>query len=75
MKISVNVQLNYNYSVEIPEEIDGERVTIDDVLFVVDSDDPVYSDLCKVLRDNRLDYMGETVSLIDEATGEVIWAE
>ena len=75
MKISVNVQLNYNYSVEIPEEIDGERVTIDDVLFVVDSDDPVYSDLCKVLRDNRLDYMGETISLIDEETGETIWAE
>lgn len=76
MKVSVNVQINYDYSVDIPEEWDGERVeSTDDIIFLADCDDPVYSDLCKILHRAGLNYIGNTVSVINEETEEVIWAE
>ena len=75
MNVTTCVQITYNYSVEIPEEIDGKKVDEEDVMFLTDTDDPVYSDLCKVLYRAGVNYSGETISVINDDTGEVIWAE
>ena len=75
MNITTCVQITYNYSVEVPEEIDGEKIDGEDAMFLADAEDPVYSDLCKVLHRAGVNYSGETISVINDDTGEVIWAE
>ena len=71
MKVSVCATITYQYEVEIPEDLNEEsRETI---TAYCDGEDPVFSDLCKVLFKNHLDFDGEIISVVDEDSDEVIW--
>lgn len=71
MKVSVCATITYQYEVEIPEDLNEEsRETI---AAYCDDKDPVFSDLCKVLSKNHLNFDGEIISVVDEDSDEVIW--
>lgn len=71
MKVSVCATVTYQYEVEIPEELnDVDKITI---TAYCDGEDPVFSDLCKVLSKNHLNFDGEIISVVDENSDEVIW--
>lgn len=65
MKVSVNVQLNYYYEVDVNDTFE------DNDLIYCESMDPVYRDICKILHKNHLNFSSETVSIVDEE-GEVL---
>ena len=74
MKVSVCVAINYVYEVDAPEEIDGSPVTADDLLFLTEADDPVYEEVTKIFHRNNIPYDGNTISIVNDETGEVIWS-
>lgn len=61
-KVSVSAELHYSYEVEVPDDAD--------ILCYCDSADPVYSDLCKVLTKEHLNFEGNILSIVDEDTEE-----
>lgn len=68
MKVSVNCSLTYSYEIDIPEGVS-------DLPCYVDSCDPVYSDLCKVLTKEGLNFDGVINSIVDDETEEVLYCE
>ena len=70
--VSVCAQITYNYEVEIPDDVTFEDEY--DLLAYVDTEDPVYRDLCGVLGEAHLNYTGDTVSVIDADTGDDLYA-
>lgn len=75
MKVIVAVQINYDYEAEVPDSIDGQPVTVDDILFLSDADDPAYEKICRVFHEANLSYVGNTISVQNAETGEEIWAQ
>lgn len=71
--LSVCVQVTYNYEVEIPDDTVFEDEY--DLLAYVDTEDPVYRDLCGVFCEAHLNYTGDTVSVIDADTGDDIYCK
>ena len=67
MKVSVNCSVTYSFEIDVPE-------MATDLLCYVDSCDPVYSDICKVLTEKGLNFDGEINSIVDEETDEVLYA-
>ena len=65
MKVSVCARVTYNYEVEIPDGVELECYA--------DSADPVYSRFVKALENERLNYEGEIISIVDEDTEEVLY--
>ena len=72
MKVSVCVDVHYIYEVDVAFDPDLEDET--DLLNYVDVEDPVYRELCGVLGEAHLNYEGETTSIINDETGEVLYA-
>lgn len=68
MKVSVNCSVTYSFEVDIPAE------GVSDLPCYVDSCDPVYGDICKVLIENGLNFKGEINSIVDDKTDEVLYA-
>ena len=73
MKVSVCCVIQYSYEVDLPETLNIEETC--DLLNYVDTEDPVYRDLCGVLGEAHLNYQGDTVSIVAEDTDEVLYCE
>ena len=69
MKVSICAQVTYVYECEIPDETDSI-----DLLLECDIADPVYGKLCKLLSENHLNFDGEIISIQDDETGEILYA-
>ena len=65
MRVSVCARVTYSYEVEIPDGADLECYA--------DSADPVYSRFVKALENEKLNYEGEIISIVDEDTEEVLY--
>lgn len=59
MKVSVCAQITYQYEVELNGEFADS-----DVIYC-DSADPVYSDICKLMNKEGLDFDGKILSIVD----------
>ena len=66
MRVSVNCSVTYSFEVDIPAE------GVNDLPCYVDSCDPVYRDICKVLTEKGLNFEGTINSIVDEETNEVL---
>lgn len=66
MKVSVNCSVTYSFEVDVPE-------MVTDLPCYVDSCDPVYVGICKVLTEKGLNFDGVINSIIDEKTEEVLY--
>ena len=73
MKASVCCVIQYSYEVDLPDTLDTDDTS--DLLNYVDTEDPVYRDLCGVLEEAHLRYQGDTVSIVAEDTDEVLYCE
>lgn len=67
MKVSVNCSVTYSFEVEIPAE------GVSDLPSYVDSCDPAYVGICKVLTEKGLNFDGVINSIVDKETGEVCY--
>lgn len=72
MKVSVCCQINYIYKVEIPTEVNVKNEI--DLLNYVDTEDPVYRDLCGVLQEAGISFIGNTISILDNETADTLYA-
>ena len=69
--VSVCASIEYRYLVTLDDDFD---VTDPDNLCIkVEDEDPYLHDVAKALRDNGADCYAETVSIIDDDTGEVLY--
>lgn len=68
MKVTVCAQVNYLYEVDIH----GDFVD-SDVIFC-DSADPVYSDICKLMNKEHLNFEGRIISIINDETDEELYS-
>jgi len=66
MKVSVNCFVTYSFEVDVPE-------MVTDLPCYVDSCDPVYSSICKVLTEKGLNFEGAISSIVDEDTEKVLY--
>lgn len=69
MKVSVNCSITYSFEAVIPAE------GVSDLLSYVDSCDPAYFSICKVLAREGLNYDGTINSIVDNETDEVLYVE
>lgn len=69
--VNARAKVIYDYQVEIPD--DEEEGAMDDIASYCDGCDPVYSNMCKLMTNNNIQWEGELVSIIDENTDEVLW--
>lgn len=67
MKVSVNCSVTYSFEVDIPAE------GVSDLPCYVDSCDPVYAGICKMLTEKGLNFDGEINSIVDEDTEKVLY--
>ena len=67
MRVSVCARVTYRYEAEIPDGMDIESTA--------DSVDPVYPRFIKALANERLNYEGEIVSIVDAETDEVYYTQ
>jgi hypothetical protein len=73
MKVNVSSQLTYLYEVEIPD--DEEFKQENNLLDYVDSKDPVFNDLCRIVNRADLIYEARDISIINDETEEILYAE
>ena len=73
MKASVCCVIQYSYEVDLPDALDTDDTP--DLLNYVDTEDPVYRNLCGVLGEAHLNYQGDTVSIVAEDTDKVLYCE
>lgn len=66
MRVSVNCSVTYSFEVDVPE-------MVTDLPCYVDSCDPVYVGICKVLTEKGLNFDGVINSIIDNETEEVLY--
>ena len=69
MRVSVCAQVTYTYEVELHDHFEDN-----DVIFC-DSADPVYSDICKLMNKEHLNFEGRIISIVDENSDEVYYGE
>lgn len=74
-KVCVSCVIDYWYETEVDDEIDGEPIESWDYPNLCDNDDPVYSQITRILRENKLDYEGRIIAVRDDTTDEELWAE
>ena len=67
MRVSVNCSVTYSFEVDVSKNVA-------DLPCYVDSCDPVYFDICKVLAEKGLNYDATINSIVDEETDEVLYA-
>ncbi len=67
MKVSVCAQITYSYEVELNAPFD------DSDIITIDSADPVYSDICKLMNKEHLNFEGRIESIVDDETDEVLY--
>lgn len=70
-RVSVRATIEYDYIVELDDDFDATNT--DNLCVEVDAKDPYYHDLAKTLHELGADYYAETVSIIDDDTGEVLY--
>jgi hypothetical protein len=70
-KVSVCATIEYRYTVELDDDFDATNT--DNLRIEVETEDPCCQDLMKVLRELDVDCYAETVSIIDDDTGEVLY--
>ena len=70
MKVSVRVNVSYNYTIDIPDDTAAA-----DIVENADTDDPVYKDISRILSRNPNvdDYDAYTVSIINDETGDYLY--
>ena len=63
MKVSVCTSISYWYEVDIPDDTPAE-----DILDVVDTEDPVYSGISRILHETAsvVDYDANTISVVSD---------
>ena len=71
MKVSVCATITYQYELEIPEEVNNKD--IENIADYCNNEDPVFSDLCKILSKNHLNFDSELISIVNDESDEVIW--
>ena len=67
MRVSVNCSVTYSFEVDIPAE------GVSDLPCYVDSCDPAYVGICKVLTEKGLNFDGVINSIVDNETEEVLY--
>lgn len=67
MKVSVCVELVYYYDAEIADDLEDYEI-----VDAADTEDPVFSDLCKVFNRNNINAEAAIVSIADE-DGEILY--
>lgn len=70
-RVSVCASIEYRYIVELDDDFDA--MNTDNLCAEVDTEDPYSHDLMKILRERGADCYAETVSIIDDDTGEVLY--
>ena len=65
MKVNVRCAITYDYEVNVP---DNEE----DILSYCDCEDPIFSDICKVINAHHVNFDAEIVSIVNSETGEEI---
>lgn len=63
-KVSVAVQIDYNFTLEVPED--------KDILTYCDTEDPVFGDIAGIFYNSDIPFGAEIVSIIDNNTGELL---
>lgn len=71
--VSVCTAITYLYEVEIPDDVSFNDKY--DLLNYVDTEDPVYKEICGVLGEAHLNYEGRTVSIVDAENDEALFSE
>ena len=72
-KVSVSVNLNYYYEVEIDDALVNDK---DELLYECGAKDPVFADLVNALVRNHVDWDNVfTNSIIDTETGKTLYIE
>lgn len=66
MKVSVNCSVTYSFEVDVPE-------AVVDLPCYVDSCDPVYAGICKILTEKGLNFDGVINSIVEEETDKVLY--
>lgn len=66
MRVSVNCSATYSFEVDVPE-------MVTDLPCYVDSCDPVYTGICKVLTEEGLDFDGVINLIVDKETDRVLY--
>jgi hypothetical protein len=71
-KVSVDVFMNYMFTIDVPDELIEDDVAL---MEHCDCEDPVFSDLCKILHNQHLNFEATITSIVDDATGEILYTE
>ena len=66
MRVSVNCSVTYSYEVDVPN-------IVTDLPYYIDSCDPVYFNISKVLIEQGLNYDSVINSIVDEETDKVLY--
>ena len=66
MRVSVNCSVTYSYEVDVPN-------IVTDLHCYIDSCDPVYFSISKVLAEQGLNYDSVINSIVDEETDKVLY--
>ena len=66
MRVSVNCSVTYSYEVDVPN-------IVTDLPCYIDSCDPVYFSISKVLAEQGLNYDSVINSIVDDETDEVLY--
>jgi len=68
MKVSVACVVYYNYELEVPDGLDESEL-----LSECDCNDPVYSDITRLLDSKHIDHDAEITSIINEKTDDLLY--
>ena len=68
MKVSVACVVYYNYELEVPDGLDESEL-----LSKCDCNDPVYSDITRLLNSKHIDNDAEITSIINTDTDENLY--
>lgn len=68
MRVSVNCSVTYSYEVDVSKDVA-------DLPCYVDSCDPVYYDICKLLAEKGLNYDATINSIVNDETDEFLYAD
>lgn len=69
--VNVRARVTYDFQVETPD--DEVECAMGDIASYCDGYDPVYTDMCKLMRAMGIQWEGEILSVSDEDTGKLLW--
>ena len=70
-KVSVCASIEYQYIVELDDDFDVTNT--DNLCFKAEAEDPYFHDLAKVLSAYGAKGYADTVSIVDDDTGEILY--